>query len=147
MTPNQIVVRNLVGVVTTISFVTAASLWLGAPSRDAFLPSALAATATDTDNRSLLELGRDVFDAKGCVACHTVDGSPRIGPSMKGAWGTDVVLGDGITLRFDADYVRSSLSDPQAQARAGYPPAMPTYGTQLSKREIDALIVFLESLR
>ena len=146
MSPNQILARNIFGVATTIAAATTIALWLGAPSRHpaapTFRPGAAAA-----ETRSPLELGAHVYEAKGCVACHTIDGSPRVGPTFKGSWGTDIVLGDGITLRFDADYVRRSLSDPQAQARPGYPPAMPSYDKQLSKREIDALIVFLESLR
>ena len=146
MSPNQILARNIFGVATTIAAATTIALWLGAPSRHAAAP-AFRTSATAADTRSPLELGAYVYEAKGCVACHTIDGSPRVGPTFKGSWGTDVVLGDGITLRFDADYVRRSLSEPQAQARPGYPPAMPSYDKQLSKREIDALIVFLESLR
>jgi mono/diheme cytochrome c family protein len=147
MTPNQIFVRNLVGVATTIAAVTTAVLWLAPPSRQEPAPTFRDSAPEPMDRRSPVELGASVFEAKGCVACHSTDGSPRVGPTLKGSWGTDVVLGDGITLRFDADYVRRSLSDPQAQARAGYPPAMPSYGKQLTKREIDALIAFLESLR
>jgi cytochrome c oxidase subunit II len=147
MSPNQILVRNIFGVATTIAAATTIALWLGAPSRQPAAPTFRATPADAPDPRSPLELGADVYEAKGCIACHTIDGSPRIGPTFKGSWGTDVVLGDGITLRFDADYVRRSLSDPQAQARPGYPPAMPTYGKQLSKREIEGLIAFLESLR
>jgi mono/diheme cytochrome c family protein len=147
MTANQIFVRNLVGVVTTIAAVTTLALSFGGPSRESMVPSARARPVDAPDTRSPVELGAYVFEAKGCVACHSIDGSARVGPSFKGSWGTDVVLGDGITLRFDADYVRRSLTNPQAQARAGYPPAMPKYGQQLSPREIDALIAFLESLR
>ena len=28
-----------------------------------------------------VELGKQLYDKKGCSACHTVDGSPRVGPS------------------------------------------------------------------
>ncbi len=146
MTTNEIFVRNLVGVVTTIAVVTTAAMWLGGPSRHAgqamATPRPVPAIA-----RSPLELGTRLYESKGCVACHTVDGTPRVGPTFKGAWGTDVVLGDGVTLRFDAAYVRESLSHPQAKARAGYPPSMPSYDGLLTDKEIDALVAFLESLR
>ncbi|RME77164.1 MAG: cytochrome c oxidase subunit II, partial [Planctomycetota bacterium] len=34
------------------------------------------------------ELGRKIYEGKGaCIACHTIDGSPRVGPSWKGLWG------------------------------------------------------------
>jgi cytochrome c oxidase subunit II len=138
-------VRNLFGVATTIAAVTTIALWLGGPSRQPV--SSATRSANVVDSRSPLELGAHVYEAKGCAACHSIDGSLRVGPSFKGSWGSDVVLRDGITPRFDADYVRRSLSDPQAQARAGYPPAMPTYAQQLTKREIEGVIAFLESLR
>ena len=57
------------------------------------------------------------------------------------------MLADGITLRFDAEYVRDSLAHPQAKARPGYPPSMPSFDGLLREQEIDALIAFIESLR
>jgi cytochrome c oxidase subunit 2 len=65
---------------------------------------------------------------------------------MKGAFGSQVVLGDGVTLVFDEAYVRESLSSPQAKARPGYPPSMPSFEGLLKDREVDALIEYLESL-
>lgn len=146
MTTNQIFVRNLVGVATTIAIVTAAAMWLGAPSRHAGRAMA-AGHPTPAAARDPIALGAELFDRKGCAACHTIDGSRRVGPSLAKAWGSDVVLADGITLRFDAEYVRDSLAHPQAKARPGYPPSMPSYDGLLSAKEIDALVAFIESLR
>src|SRR6187549_819762 len=84
MSPNQILARNIFGVATTIAAATTIALWLGAPSRHpaapTFRPGAAAA-----ETRSPLELGAQVYEAKGCVACHTIDGSPRVGPTFKGS--------------------------------------------------------------
>lgn len=146
MTTNQIFVRNLVGVATTIAIVTAGGMWLGAASRHAGRAMA-SPPPPPAVTRDPVQLGAQLFDKKGCTACHTIDGSARVGPSFKGAWGSDVVLADGITLRFDAQYVRESLAHPQAKARPGYPPSMPSYDGMLSEKEIDALVAFIESLR
>jgi len=145
MSPNQIVARNLVGVVLAITAITTVALVLGAPSRRALPVSS--ARAASPSPRTPAELGARLYETKGCVQCHTIDGSQRIGPSFLGSWGSDVVLADGITLRFDDAYVRESLAHPQAKARAGYPPSMPSFDGVLSEREIAALVAFLQALR
>lgn len=91
------------------------------------------------------DLGLIVYEKKGCNACHTLDGSPKIGPSFKGSFGTDVKLADGSTVKMDAAYIRNSIQSPQAQARPGFPPSMPVTG--LSDKEIDGVIALIESLK
>lgn len=145
MSPNQIFVRNLVLTFTAISAITTIALWLGAASRHREQPTSTPRVTADKP-RSLIELGARLYESKGCVACHTIDGSPRVGPSFKDSWGAPVELADGITLVFDESYVRESLTSPQAKARPGYPPSMPSYDGLLTPKEADALIAFMRSL-
>ena len=43
-----------------------------------------------------MALGKTVYIKKGCTACHTVDGSPRVGPSWKQPdWGKTIELASG----------------------------------------------------
>lgn len=93
-----------------------------------------------------IAFGRKLYEKKGCVACHTVDGTPRIGPSWKGIWGKNATLSDGSVRMVDESYVRESILTPQAFARPGYPPAMPSFEGQLESHEIDALITLISSL-
>jgi cytochrome c oxidase subunit 2 len=93
-----------------------------------------------------IALGRKLYEKKGCVACHTVDGTPRVGPSWKGIWGKNATLSDGSVRMVDESYVRESILTPQAFARPGYPPAMPSFEGQLKSHEIDALITLISSL-
>jgi len=93
------------------------------------------------------ELGKSVYEKKGCNACHTVDGTPRVGPSFKGEWGTDVPLAAGGTVKMDENYIRESLMSPQAKARPGYPPSMPSFEGQLKENEIEGLIAYIKSLK
>ena len=144
MSPNQILVRNLAAVVTVIALITAVGLRLGRANRQ---PITSSARVTQPAPVSLLEVGTRAFTVKGCEACHTIDGSRKIGPSFKGSWGSTVVLGDGVTLVFDEAYVRESLSSPYAKARAGYSTAMQSYDGLLTAKEIDGLIEFIRSLR
>jgi cytochrome c oxidase subunit II len=99
---------------------------------------------TTRDGR--IALAKKLVDLKGCTACHTVDGSPRVGPSLFGLWGTTVALADGRTRVVDAGYVETSLKTPTALHRPDYPPSMPSYDGQLKPWEIDAIVIYIESL-
>ncbi len=91
------------------------------------------------------ELGLIVYEKKGCVSCHTLDGSKLIGPSFKGTFGTDVTLADNSTVKMDAAYIRNAIQNPQAQMRPGYPPSMPATG--LSDKEVEGVTALIESLK
>jgi cytochrome c oxidase subunit II len=116
-------------------------------------------TVTDAEYRAMLDandlevpanrlaLGAKLYQRKGCVSCHTIDGSPRVGPSWQGIWGSEAKLSDGSTRTVDADYVKESVLHPQAFARPGYPPVMPSFEGQIRDQELAALIAYIESLR
>jgi cytochrome c oxidase subunit II len=93
------------------------------------------------------QLGKLLYEKKGCNACHTTDGTPRVGPSWKGTFGTMVPLTDGGSVKMDEDYIRESIFKPQAKARPGFPPSMPSFEGQLKDREIEGLIAFIKSLK
>jgi cytochrome c oxidase subunit 2 len=97
------------------------------------------------------ELGLWLYNRVGCKGCHSVDGSKIVGPSFKGSWGTTINLavGEPPTLKFDEEYVRNSIIDPQSQKQEGYQnaSAMPSYKGRLSMEEISALTKFIESLQ
>ena len=92
------------------------------------------------------ELGKQLFESKGCVACHSIDGSPRVGPSLKGVFGTQVKLEGGGTVVFDDAYFRESVLTPQAKLVAGFPPVQPSYEGQLSDAELAGLLAYVKSL-
>jgi mono/diheme cytochrome c family protein len=100
-----------------------------------------------TTREGKIELGKKLYEKKGCVACHTVDGSARVGPSWAHIWGTSVAAGDGTTRTVDADFVRESVLHPTAFAAAGYPPAMPSFEGQLKPIELESLTAYIESLQ
>jgi len=93
------------------------------------------------------QLGAMLYEKKGCVACHTTDGSARVGPTFKGAFGTDQAMADGSKAKIDENYIRESLLYPQAKSRPGFPPSMPSFEGQLKEKEIEGLIAFIKSLK
>jgi cytochrome c oxidase subunit 2 len=73
----------------------------------------------------------------GCVACHSLDGTPGVGPTWQGLYLREEQLTDGSTVVADDDYIINSIYDPNAQIVTGYNPnIMPqNYEEQFAARE------------
>jgi cytochrome c oxidase subunit 2 len=93
------------------------------------------------------ELGKLTYEKKGCNACHTTDGSARVGPTFKGTFGTEIDLAGGGKIKIDENYIRESLMSPQAKGRPGFPPSMPSFEGQLKEKEVEGIIAFIKSLK
>jgi cytochrome c oxidase subunit 2 len=108
------------------------------PSREeATLPKAVAAGAR----------GLALLQEKTCLACHTVDGAMKVGPTYKGLFGKkEVVVADGKEREITVDeaYLRRSIKQPLAEVVKGYPPVMPTL--PVTDEEIDEIIAYLKTL-
>lgn len=91
--------------------------------------------------------GRNVFETKGCVACHSVDGTSKIGPSVKGLYGRRVQFVDGTHRTADDNYVRESILHPNSQIVQGYQPVMPTFQGLISESEMNALMTYVKELK
>jgi len=93
--------------------------------------------------------GAQLMRMKGCVACHSDDGSvSRVGgPSFLGLYGSEVELSDGRLVIADEDYIRESILRPQAKITKGFENrVMPPYPGNLSEREFSTIIAYLKSL-
>jgi cytochrome c oxidase subunit 2 len=107
----------------------------------------LADKAALSTNMEPDKLGRMLYEKKGCNGCHTIDGSARVGPTFLHDFGSTVPLSDGSKIQMDENYIRESLMYPQAKARPGYPPSMPSFEGQLKEKEIQGIIAFIKSLK
>ncbi len=96
---------------------------------------------------SLPEQGKTLYEQKGCVACHTVDGTTRIGPTFKGLYGHSVELSDGQKVTADENYLRESIENPNAKLVKGFTPQMPTFKGLISEKELAALIAYIKSVK
>lgn len=93
------------------------------------------------------KLGLQLYNDKGCVACHSLDGSPKIGPSFKGIWGRQEELVDGSKIVVDENYVHESIVNPQAKVVKGFPVnGMTSFQGLISDEEINAIIAFLKDV-
>ena len=97
---------------------------------------------------TLAQKGEKLYNGKGCVACHTIDGSARVGPSWKGAWGTIREMTDGRKMEYDENYFRNCVLNPSSKTVKGYPAGvMPSFQGQLSEDQIAQLIEFVKTLK
>jgi len=87
------------------------------------------------------EAGAALYKARGCNACHSLDGSRLVGPSFKGAWGRSEKTNAG-DVTVDMAYLKESLLTPMAKVVDGYPPAMPPQ--VLTDLEIESIALFLQ---
>lgn len=86
--------------------------------------------------------------SKGCTGCHSLDGTRKVGPSLKGIYGRKVsVLTDGTerTIVVDEGYLKRSVLQPKADVVKGYPPIMPVI--PMSGDELDAIVDYLRALK
>ncbi len=95
----------------------------------------------------LPELGRLVYENKGCATCHSIDGTRGQGPSWKGIYGNVEQGTDGKGHLVDENYIRESVLYPQAVIVQGYQPIMPTFQGLLREREILGVIAYIKSLK
>ena len=90
--------------------------------------------------------GAVLYESLGCIACHSIDGSWRIGPSWQGIWSTQVTLEGGVAIVVDANYLRESILVPAVKGRVGFARVMPPYD-KLTNADLDSLIAFIKSRR
>jgi cytochrome c oxidase subunit II len=97
--------------------------------------------------RSPADHGKSVFENAGCLGCHSTDGGAKVGPTLKGIFGSKVQLSDGRTVPADEEYLRESLVEPNAKVVKGFQPIMPTFKGTLKDEEIAALIAYMKTLK
>jgi cytochrome c oxidase subunit II len=94
------------------------------------------------------EVGQVLMDTKGCFACHSIDGSSKIGPTFKGLWAKgEETLSDGSKAKIDETYLRESIEYPNAKIVKGYEGKnMSPYKDQFSPNDFIAINEYIKSL-
>ena len=101
----------------------------------------------EAEAKPLTERGEELLEHSGCLACHSIDGTAKIGPTLKGIYGHRVTLSDGTTVTADDNYIRESILEPNAKIVKGFPPIMPTFKGTLKDDEITAVIAYLKTVK
>ena len=89
-----------------------------------------------------------LLEKHGCLGCHSLDGSKKVGPSFQGIWGRKVEVHTGKqerSLVADETYLRRSIMEPGADIVDGYPPVMPPFAGVLTEEEVKLIIDFFRT--
>lgn len=89
--------------------------------------------------------GAELAQSKGCIACHSQDGTKMLGPSWKGIFGAKRQLTSGQSIEVDEAYLKESIFQPNAKIVKGFPPVMPP--PVINEQEVMAIIEFIKTLQ
>lgn len=92
----------------------------------------------------LEQQGKQLSESRGCMACHSADGSQSLGPGWQDLYGKAETLVDGTQVVVDDDYLKESIVNPAARVVQGYPNVMVAY--DYSEEQLDATIAYIKSL-
>jgi cytochrome c oxidase subunit 2 len=84
-------------------------------------------------------------ESRGCLACHSLEGNPGIGPSWLSSWGTQRRFVDGSTAVVDEAYMRESMLAPAVRVVEGYDNVM--LPTGFTDAEIELMTGFIRNLQ
>jgi cytochrome c oxidase subunit 2 len=87
------------------------------------------------------------FKKNACLNCHSLDGTPRAGPSFKGLFGKQETLkrnGKLVVVTMDAQQIELAITDPQRDIVQGYPPMS---NTPITTQEVALVVEFIKELR
>jgi cytochrome c oxidase subunit II len=89
-----------------------------------------------------------VLKAKACETCHSIDGSPMVGPTFRGLYGQKHIVkeagGAEREVVVDDAYLVKAIQDPMVETVKGYPPAMPR--NPLAEEDLKQVIDLIKSL-
>lgn len=90
--------------------------------------------------------GYKLLDANLCLACHSIDGQPGIGPTFKGLYGQTQNLKDGSSVTVNDAFIHEKIRHPEAKTIAGtFEQEMPK--TDLTDEEIEEIIEYIQTLK
>jgi cytochrome c oxidase subunit 2 len=90
--------------------------------------------------------GYKLLDANLCLACHSVDGQPGIGPTFKRLYGRTEKLKDGSSVTVTDVFIREKILHPEAKIVAGtFEQEMPK--TDLTDEEIEEIVEYIQTLK
>ncbi|MCL4558313.1 MAG: cytochrome c oxidase subunit II [Deltaproteobacteria bacterium] len=95
--------------------------------------------------------GEGLIKQYGCTGCHTVDGSPLVGPTYKGLYNSRITVitnGKERTVTADDAYIKLCILDPGVNLVKGFPPhVMPSFKGRLTGRDIREIIAYVKTLK
>jgi cytochrome c oxidase subunit 2 len=102
----------------------------------------------ETPAQTAAGTGSALLQSKGCLGCHSLDGTQKAGPTFKGLLGrkeTVIVAGREKSIPVDSAFIRDHILKPRSSAVKGFPPVMPAI--PMVEEELAAIVAYLETLK
>jgi cytochrome c551/c552 len=93
---------------------------------------------------SPMQQAQRLVEARGCPACHSLDGKAGIGPSWLGSWGAQRQFVGGGSSVVDAAYLREAMLEPAARVVQGFDNIM--LPTGFTDAEVGLVTQFIREL-
>lgn len=96
------------------------------------------------------EEGEKLYTSLACQGCHTLDGTPSAGPTLKGLAGSERKLDSGESVTADDKYLLESITDPDKLIVAGFQPGVMTSVIkpgQVSQTDALSLVAFIKTVK
>jgi cytochrome c2 len=131
---------------------TTAPVTTTAPAATSPAATTTMATAPVPVTAAIVARGKTLYNADGCAACHSLNGSAGAGPTFKGLAGGRSALTNGQTVSADDAYLERSIVDPDAEVVKGYTAGIMSAaiaGHDLGAKpdDVRALVAFIKSQR
>jgi cytochrome c oxidase subunit II len=100
------------------------------------------------EGKTPADLGPKIMQAKGCLGCHSIDGTAKVGPTFKKLLGRVETVIAGAAEKaviVDAAFVREHILDPRSVTVKGYPQAMPQI--PMTDEELKTIVAYLETIK
>jgi len=98
--------------------------------------------------RTAADLGLRIMQAKGCLGCHTLDGTSKVGPTFKGLVGRRekvIAAGQEKSVTVDESFIREHILNPRSTTVEGFPPVMPQ--VPMTDEELKTIVSYMEALK
>lgn len=90
--------------------------------------------------------GLALLEKHRCLGCHSLDGSKKVGPTLKDIAGrqtTVLVDGKEMAIKSDREYIIRSILQPEVELVKGYRPIMQSYEGKMDAGELKGIADFL----
>ncbi|PSW22175.1 cytochrome B [Photobacterium sanctipauli] len=98
----------------------------------------------EAGSMDLVSLGKTLSEVNGCIACHSLDGKPGVGPTWLGLYGKTEIMSDDTEKLVDDEYLKVAILNANAEVVKGYPAIMPVY--QFNDQEVEAIIAYIKAV-
>jgi cytochrome c oxidase subunit 2 len=111
-------------------------------------PMGIAATTETVPGPAEEHAALALMRPRGCLGCHSIDGKPMVGPTLRGLYGRreEVVTKDGVEwVTMDDEHIRLAILEPSREVVRGYAAQMPTI--TIGPDELASVVAYIKELR